>query len=155
MSISADIQFASTSQDTPSDSDIDDWICQTLHYAGQDNAEITVRIVDEAEIASLNNTYRNQNSVTDVLAFPYNLPAAVDLNLLGDVIVCANVVNQQAVELNASVRAHWARIIAHGVLHLCGFDHEQPDEAREMEGAERVILQKLGFEHPDLTKLQS
>ena len=155
MSISADIQFAGTSQDTPSDSDIDDWICQTLHYAGQDNAEITVRIVDEAEIASLNNTYRNQNSVTDVLAFPYNLPAAVDLNLLGDVIVCANVVNQQAVELNASVRVHWARIIAHGVLHLCGFDHEQPDEAREMEGAERVILQKLGFEHPDLTKLQS
>ena len=155
MSISTDIQFASTSQDTPSDSDIDDWICQTLLYAGQNNADITVRIVDETEITSLNKTYRNHNSVTNVLAFTYNLPIQVDFNLLGDVIVCANVVNRQAVELNASVQAHWARIIAHGVLHLCGFDHEQSDQAREMEGAERIILQKLGFEHPNLTELQS
>ena len=146
------IQRISQSESIPSDSEIDDWIRKTLTYACHDDREVTLRIVDESEIEKLNCEYRKVSSPTNVLAFAYHQPPHTELNLLGDVVVCAGVINRQAAELNAPPAVHWARIIAHGVLHLCGYDHLESDEALQMQCAERWILKQFGFIHPDLAE---
>lgn len=150
MKYCADIQVASSSREVPSESDIDDWIRETLTHSGREHAELTVRIVDEAEITALNSRYRQQNAATDVLAFPLKLPGDADTNLLGDVVVCADVVNRQADRHCADRQAHWARIVAHGILHLTGYDHDRPQAASKMESAEGAILERLGLHHPEL-----
>ncbi len=150
MTICIDIQVASSSQDVPSESDIDDWIRETLTQSGCDRAGVTVRVVDEAEITSLNHRFRQQNKATDVLSFPLNPPGGVDTSLLGDVVVCADVINQQADRYHTDRQAHWARIVAHGILHLTGYDHDQPQAALKMESAEGAILERLGLHHPEL-----
>lgn len=149
------IQIQSASQDVPSDSDIEDWIRQTLNHVDRIDAELTVRVVDETEITSLNRTYRHTNSATDVLAFPHRLPSGVGMDLLGDVVICADAINRHATDNNISCRAHWARIIAHGILHLCGYDHAHSTDAVEMQSAEAQILTKIGLCHPELAVLKS
>lgn len=151
MTISATIQNVSSTLEIPSESDIDDWIRTALLHTGRNRAELTLRIVDQEEITSLNRTYRDRNYPTDVLSFAPNLPAGLPLDLLGDIVICADIVNNQANQLNAAMHSHWARIVTHGVLHLCGFDHEDSDEADKMETTEFTILSKLGIQHPDFT----
>ena len=112
--------------------------------------QITLRVVDEAEIADLNSRYRKNPLPTDVLAFSHPLPHGVDLGLVGDGGVCADVINHQADQNAINRQAHWARIITHGVLHLLGYDHDQPQLAQEMESAERTVLSRLGLSHPEL-----
>ena len=151
MSVAAEIQIACSSKDVPSESDIEDWIRETLDQTERSNVELTLRIVDEDEIKSLNRTYRHTDYPTDVLAFPIDPLQEMDVDLLGDVIICADIVNQRAEELNVASRAHWARIVAHGVLHLCGYDHKKQAEATEMESLEGAVLTRLGFRYPELT----
>ena len=153
--MSVNIQIASSSKDVPSDNDIEDWIRQILNHVDRFNAELTVRVVDEIEITDLNRTYRHKNAPTDVLAFPTRLPNDVELDLLGDIVVCAGAVNRHAADNNISRPTHWARIIAHGILHLCGYDHEQSKDAKKMKLAEAEILEKIGFFHPELADLKS
>ncbi len=148
---SSDIQIAESTQDTPSEAEIEDWIRKTLAHTNRDSADITVRVVDSTEITTLNGKYRKQNVHTDVLAFSANLPNGVDIDMLGDVVVCADVINQVAAEMKVKAQAHWARIIIHGVLHLCGYDHQELDQAEKMELAEFQILKQLELEHPELT----
>ncbi len=146
-----EVQIACAAQDAPSSSDIDDWIRSTLESARLSGVELTVRVVDEHEIVSLNRRYREQDKPTDVLAFPCAAPVQLEPVPLGDVVVCAPVVERQALRLQQSRNAHWARIVAHGVLHLCGYDHQTPEEARQMESIEDSILAKLGMK-PDTRK---
>ena len=148
--MSVNIQIASSTKDVPADNDIEDWIRHALNHVNRNDAELTVRVVDEAEITDLNRTYRNTSAPTDVLAFPHQLPDGVDLDLLGDVVVCADVVNRHAANHAISRPAHWARMIAHGILHLCGYDHEHSKDAMDMQLAEAEILKKIGFQHPEL-----
>ncbi len=155
MRLNADIQVASSSQEIPSESDIEEWIRVTLNQSGREGAELTVRIVDEAEITALNSRYRRHEIPTDVLAFTHQLPREINTALIGDVVVCADVINQQADQFQADRQAHWARIIAHGILHLVGYDHDQPQAAREMESAEGAILSRLGLHHPELHEQRS
>ena len=147
------IQRASSSDDIPSDSEIDDWICKTLEYTSRFGAQVTVRIIDEAEMEHLNFSYRKKAYPTDVLAFTYPQGGPCESESIGDVAVCASVVNQQAAALNSALKTHWARIMIHGVLHLCGYDHQCSKDALAMETAEREILLKFGLEHPDLVEL--
>lgn len=153
--MSVNIQISSSSKDLPADTDIDDWIRQTLIHVNRVSAEVTVRVVDETEITDLNRVYRNKNTPTDVLAFPHQLPEGVDVDLLGDVVVCAGVINRHAMDHSISQPAHWARIIAHGILHLCGYDHAEPNDAMNMERAEAEILKKIGLIHVELSRLAS
>jgi len=111
-------------------------------------AELAVRIVDEAESAALNATYRHRQGPTNVLSFPAELPAGVPLALLGDLVICAPVVAQEAREQGKPAEAHWAHLVVHGCLHLLGFDHEAEAEAEAMESLERSILAGLGFPDP-------
>ncbi|MCW8902553.1 rRNA maturation RNase YbeY [Sedimenticola sp.] len=113
-----------------------------------DQAELVVRIVDREESRQLNREYRGKDKPTNVLSFPFEAPAVVESDLLGDLVVCAPVVNEEALAQNKPLQAHWAHLLVHGVLHLLGFDHINEQEAEVMEGLEVEILEALGFPDP-------
>ena len=130
----------------------------------QSNGDISlvIRLVDEDEGKNLNYTYRNKNSATNVLSFPYEVPDyAIDIpelndeysnSHLGDLVLCENVVINEAKAQNKTVEQHWAHLIVHGVLHLQGFDHINDNDAIKMESLEIEILESLGFDNPyDIT----
>ncbi|MFV1981937.1 MAG: rRNA maturation RNase YbeY [Thiohalomonadales bacterium] len=110
--------------------------------------ELTIRIVNETESAGLNEKYRNKNSATNVLAFPFEVENNVDLILLGDLVICAQIVATEARKQSKTELEHWAHLVIHGVLHLQGFDHITIGQAHEMEDMEVQILNKLGFQNP-------
>ncbi len=110
--------------------------------------EITVRIVDEAESHHLNLTYRGKDRPTNVLSFPFECPDEVELPLLGDLVICRQVVEREAEEQGKPLLAHWAHMVVHGSLHLLGYDHIKEDEAVEMESLETKIMTELGFADP-------
>ncbi len=111
-------------------------------------ADIAIRIVDEKEARSLNKHYRGKDYATNVLSFPAELPEGVNLPLLGDLVICAPVVANEALQQNKSLPAHFAHLTVHGVLHLLGMNHEDDREADAMEAIERGILEDLGFADP-------
>lgn len=110
--------------------------------------EVTLRICGVDESQELNQTYRNKNKPTNVLSFPFEPPEHVQLPFLGDLIICAPVVEREAIEQNKAVTDHWAHLSLHGLLHLLGYDHIEDDEANEMEALEICILAKLGIDDP-------
>lgn len=109
---------------------------------------LAIRLVDEDESQALNHQYRHKNAPTNVLSFPCDLPPEVELDLLGDLVICAPVVAREAQEQGKSAEAHWAHMVVHGCLHLLGFDHIEDAEARVMENLETAILQALDFPPP-------
>lgn len=113
-------------------------------------AELTLRIVDKAEITELNATYRQKNKPTNVLSFPFDMPeeCAEEIPLLGDIIICAEVIREEAAAQEKTLTAHWAHMVVHGTLHLLGYDHEQDADAEIMEAEEIRILGLLGFANP-------
>ena len=113
------------------------------------NAELTVRIVGEAESQMLNETYRQKSGSTNVLSFPFE-PVIPEVNagLLGDLVICAPVIAREAGEQGKSLDAHWAHMVVHGVLHLQGHDHQNEAEAEQMEALEIEILNTLGYPNP-------
>jgi probable rRNA maturation factor len=149
--IELDYQNASSESDIPDQQQCLQWLEQFLPEF-QQTSELTVRIVDEAESRELNHNYRDKDKPTNVLSFPFevpeHLPEEIDFPLLGDLVICAQVVNREAQEQNKSTEAHWAHMLLHGCLHLLGYDHIDDNEAEEMESLEIKILQKMGFENP-------
>ena len=112
------------------------------------DAELVVRIVNEAESASLNQTYRHKAGATNVLSFPFAAPAGVPSDLLGDIVICAPVVVREALAQRKALLAHWAHLTIHGVLHLLGYDHQDAAQAEAMEQLEIRILAGLGYPDP-------
>lgn len=111
-------------------------------------AELTVRVVDDAESRALNARWRGIDKPTNVLSFPTEGLAEVAPDLLGDIVICAPQVAREAAAADLAPLAHWAHLTVHGVLHLLGFDHEDDDEAEAMEEKERVVLAGLGYADP-------
>lgn len=120
-------------------------------------AELTIRITDEAESAELNQRYRNRAGPTNILSFAFEPPPGLDLaepacdgigGLLGDLVICAPLVQREAAEQGKTETAHWAHLVVHGTLHLLGFDHMTTTEAAPMEALEMRILGALGFPSP-------
>ncbi|MBO7914483.1 rRNA maturation RNase YbeY [Vibrio splendidus] len=148
MSIELDLQIAvENEQGLPTEQDIQLWLDKTIPQF-QENAELTVRIVDTEESHQLNHDYRGKDKPTNVLSFPFEVPAGMELDLLGDLIICRQVVEKEAEEQNKPLLAHWAHMVVHGSLHLLGYDHIEDDEAEEMESLETEIMQTMGFEDP-------
>ncbi len=141
-----DIQFASD-EPCPTSQALIHWVEAALE--GQ-QAELSLRLVDEAEMADLNLRYRHRQGPTNVLSFPFAAPSGVAPGFLGDVVVCAPVVRREAAQQGKPEVAHWAHIIIHGVLHLRGYDHLTPQEAERMEARECHILSGLGYQDPYL-----
>ncbi|ELO1554861.1 rRNA maturation RNase YbeY [Aeromonas hydrophila] len=150
MSVTLDLQLASASTDgLPSEAQLQGWLDGTI-LGFQQEAEVTVRIVDKAESNELNLTYRGKDKPTNVLSFPFEAPPGLELPLLGDLVICRQVVEREAAEQGKPLMAHWAHMVVHGSLHLLGYDHIEDDEAEEMEALERDIMQELGFADPYL-----
>ncbi len=144
------IELQRTLDTGPAEADIQCWVEAALHHEQRDNTELTVRIVDEAESEALNSRYRDKDYPTNVLSFAYDIPDEVEMNLLGDLVICAPVVQREAQEQGKTEQAHWAHMIVHGVLHLLGFDHLNDSDAQDMERHEIAILAELGFPDPYL-----
>ncbi|MDZ7869859.1 MAG: rRNA maturation RNase YbeY [Rheinheimera sp.] len=149
MAIILDLQQASSANDLPTETEL----LRYLHAAVspfQADAEVTIRIVDETESQQLNFDYREKDKPTNVLSFPFQCPPGIELPLLGDLVICAQVVAREAQEQQKTQQAHWAHMVVHGSLHLLGFDHINDADAEEMEAEEIQILQELGFANPYL-----
>lgn len=128
----------------PSPAALREWASAAL---GAAEGELTIRIVDEAESHELNRRYRGKDKSTNVLSFPYD-GDMLGMPVLGDLVICAPVVQREAREQGKDARAHWAHMVVHGCLHLLGYDHEKDDEAEVMESRERQVLAGLGFDDP-------
>lgn len=147
-----DLQIATeNTENLPTEAQIQEWANRAVPPELSD-VEMTVRIVDEAESHDLNFTYRGKDKPTNVLSFPFECPDEVELGLLGDLVICRQVVEKEAEEQGKPLMAHWAHMVVHGSLHLLGYDHIEDDEAEEMENLETEIMQSLGFEDPYLSE---
>jgi probable rRNA maturation factor len=142
-----EIQAIYKSDSQPDQEHIQRWVDATLEGFNQDT-EIVVRIVNEQESAELNEQYRHKQGPTNILSFPIDVPEGIELNLLGDLVVCAPVLEKEALEQHKALTDHWAHIIVHGVLHLLGYDHIDDDDAELMENKEITILNKLNIKNP-------
>ncbi|MGF1688285.1 rRNA maturation RNase YbeY [Photobacterium japonica] len=148
MSIYLDLQIATeNTEGMPTEANFQQWL-EAAILLFQPNAEVTIRLVDETESHTLNHTYRGKDKPTNVLSFPFESPPGVELDLLGDMIICRQVVEKEAIEQDKPLLAHWAHMVVHGSLHLLGYDHIEDDEAEEMESLETEIMQKMGFADP-------
>jgi probable rRNA maturation factor len=136
----------------PAVADIRAWASAALGRRAA-GAELAVRVVAPAESKRLNARYRGRDRPTNVLSFPVPaLPGpGVGRNApqpLGDLVICARVVREEARQQRKAVRAHWAHLVIHGALHLLGYDHEQLAEARRMERREVAVLKRFGIANP-------
>ena len=110
-------------------------------------AELTIRFVDSAEGRALNHDYRGKDYATNVLTFAYSEDEAED-TVRADLVLCTDVLQQEAAAQNKTVVAHVAHLVVHGVLHAQGYDHEDDAEAEEMEALETQVMARLGFADP-------
>jgi probable rRNA maturation factor len=155
MNISVDLQVACQVDSIPRETDVQTWLEDT-YQAGKPDAgrqsDVSVRVVGEDESRKLNKQYRQQDKPTNVLAFPASLVGLPDdeHDLLGDLVICGPLVEQEAAEQGKSAAGHWGHLLVHGMLHLLGYDHETSGQAAEMESMEKRILANRGVEDPYL-----
>ncbi len=163
-----DIQCACKAEDLPDNAQLRVWAEAALDAHGSATSPgrphgLVIRIVEPQESRRLNRDYRGRDKPTNVLSFPFErppgLPQGTLLDLpfepIGDLVICAPVVESEAVDQGKALSAHWAHMVVHGVLHLLGHDHLSEPEAEQMEDLERQILARLGFPDPytELTPL--
>jgi len=144
------IQLLVDKEQAPSPALLRKWARAVLGDQKQKDTEVTIRIVDRDEMTTLNKTYRKKKGPTNVLSFPADIPKELkgEFPILGDIVICADVVNQEAQTQAKPERSHWAHIVVHGMYHLLGYDHQTDKEAEHMEKLETKTLKKLGFGNP-------
>lgn len=153
-----DLQLATDrTEELPALSQFERWTLAALD-GHRERAELTIRVVEPDESAALNRQYRGIDRPTNVLSFPFALPPGLNLDdnpaddsirdLLGDLVICADVVQREALEQGKELSAHWAHMVLHGVLHLLDYDHLDESEAEIMETLETKLLGALGFPPP-------
>jgi probable rRNA maturation factor len=144
--LSLSVQYALDRTGLPTRAELRRWARAALLQ----DAEVTLRLVDEAEGRQLNHDYRGKDYATNVLSFEYG--ADPDSGAIaGDIVLCAPVVAREAAAQGKPLSAHYAHLVVHGMLHLQGYDHETGEaDALAMEAVERFIMQRLGFPDPYL-----
>ncbi|MCW8935224.1 MAG: rRNA maturation RNase YbeY [Gammaproteobacteria bacterium] len=157
MPVQLDIQLADdiseSIEEPPSSRLLNTWA--QAAWQGEDSSEpvLSLRIVSAAESQQLNNDYRGKNKPTNVLSFPMQIEQQFDDvpmadMMLGDLAICAEVVEREALQQHKTTEAHWAHMVVHGMLHLQGYDHIEEQDAQQMESLETAIMQQLGFLDP-------
>lgn len=131
----------------PGNAALKQWISAAIGNR-REKAEVSLRITDTNEIKTLNQQYRGKDYATNVLSFPADLPPELKLPHLGDIVICAEVVEREAAEQHKTSTAHWAHMVVHGTLHLLGYDHIDDADAEIMEALEIEILSTLNFTNP-------
>ena len=148
-----EVQYATHEADSvsrqgiPTQHEFHSWVVAALVPVNH-AVEMVIRVVDEHESRQLNSRYRGKDRPTNVLSFPFQVPAGVDSDHLGDLVICAELVEREAREQQKKAMDHWAHMVVHGVLHLRGLDHQTEEQAGEMEDLEKEILAGLGIEDP-------
>ena len=137
------VQYAIDATGLPRRAELRKWLRAALRR----DAEVTLRIVAEDEGRALNREYRKRDYATNVLTFVYQ--EELD-GLVGDIVLCAPVVEREATEQRKPLTAHFAHLVIHGALHLQGYDHEDDSDAQAMEASEVQILARLGYDNPYL-----
>ena len=154
--IKVDIQIVCENYNVPSKEDFETWIMlsiRNIDFILERDFEIGIRAVNESESKRLNKQYRKINQSTNILSFFSSMDDNIRWSKtipkpLGDLVICAPVIEREAIEQGKELFAHWAHMIVHGMLHLVGFDHAVEHEAYEMESLEVDILEELGFSNP-------
>lgn len=134
------VQIACQDKELPSDQELGSWVRAAL----DGSATLTIRFVDSEEGAALNDQFRQKNSPTNVLTFPYAYEPCYE----ADLVLCPEVVRREAVEQRKSLNAHYAHLLIHGTLHAMGYDHQTEEEASAMEALEIDIMASFGFDDP-------
>lgn len=155
-----DVQCMYADVTVPSDQSLHQWAAATTNFLVKENLleeqdfEIAILVVDKVDSQFLNNQYRQKDSPTNVLSFPFDVPNIFKqhqtTNILGDIIICAPIIEVESDQQNKSIEEHWAHMVVHGVLHLLGYDHLNNADANIMEGLEIKILSTLGYTNPYL-----
>lgn len=152
MNVQVDVQQVAAEQSALNANEIAAWVARVLQATGNvRDAELAVRVVDAAEMQQLNSEYRGKDKPTNVLSFPAGAMAGLPDDAgtpLGDIVICASVLGEEAKQQGKSVQHHWAHLIVHGTLHLLGYDHEESAEAADMEAQEVRILTAHGIGNP-------
>ncbi len=155
MTVSLLVQRVARDELTPGDDQLKSWVESGLQ-GDKTPYEVTIRLVDEAESRQLNATYRQRKSATNVLSFPAGIPEIIQLELesrsgsrpLGDLVICVPVIKREALEQEKAEMDHWAHLVVHGILHLLGHDHAEPEQAKAMEKLEKDILASMQISDP-------
>jgi len=142
-----DIQIATEFSEIPSEQQFQRWMDTVLTEPSQ-NSEIVIRLVDKAESAELNQQYRHKSGPTNILSFPFEAPEVIESDLLGDLVICAPLIAEEAQQQHKKPEHHWAHITIHGILHLLGYDHIEEVDAEEMEALEIRFLNMLKIANP-------
>ena len=145
--ITLDLQIACEFENLPSQEQFELWANKALAELKPD-AELTIRISELSESQQLNHEYRGKDKPTNVLSFPFEAPPGIELPLIGDLIICPDVVKQESIEQEKTFHDHFAHMVIHGCLHLMGFDHIDSEEADEMESLEKRLLSDLQITDP-------
>lgn len=152
-SIILDIQWLEDcSQWKISELDVHRWVSACFYELGISNIELALRVVDRREMLELNSIYRGRKNETNVLSFANGNTDELGVMLLGDIVICAPVLLEEASQQEKEPAAHFAHLLVHGILHLLGYDHLQNAEAEEMEMIEAKILSTMGWSDPYLEK---
>lgn len=152
MTARIDVQVAIQDPSVPASSDLALWVRRAIDAAGGQRAgDVSVRVVDATEMRRLNGEFREQDKTTNVLSFPAGDIAGLPMDAaspLGDIVICAAVVNEEAQQQGKTPDDHWAHMMVHGTLHLLGFDHENDEDAEAMEDLEIQVLTAHGIANP-------
>ncbi|MEW6330923.1 MAG: rRNA maturation RNase YbeY [Pseudomonadota bacterium] len=151
MNLQLSVQYGLARAGLPAKSSFRRWANAALRGLVRGRVAVGVRIVGAAESADLNRRFRRKQGPTNVLSFPFEAPSGTRSEVLGDLVICAPVVQREAHAQRKPVRAHWAHMVVHGILHLRGYDHMNRRDAAVMEKKEIRILKELGFANPYLS----
>ncbi|AAO27105.1 hypothetical protein YbeY [Buchnera aphidicola str. Bp (Baizongia pistaciae)] len=124
------------------------WIRSSLMHVYQSNIKVLIRIVEKSEIKSLNYKFRQKNKATNILSFSYINDKMIDKNYIGDLIICSEIVTEEAKKKNVTLESHWAHITIHGILHLLGYNHDNLNNRIKMEYLETKIMASLNYKNP-------
>ena len=154
--VNLDVQIASDVSSVPQESEIRSWLEDAISAVLKEqegSCEVAVRIVDETEGRELNRRFRQQDKSTNVLSFPaadnvVDPLCGSDCRSLGDIVICAPLVEREAAQQGKQAASHWGHLLLHGTLHLLGYDHQTEEDATQMEALERQLLASRGIEDP-------
>ncbi len=132
----------------PNEQQMIQWASSVLNEHTSGSKTLCISIVDETQSQALNKQYRHKDKPTNVLSFPAEIPESLKLPILGDIIICSNIVVQEAIAHNISTEMRWAHMITHGILHLLGYDHINEKDAEIMENLETGLLTRWGYSDP-------
>jgi len=148
MPLKINLQLVIDDEKIPDETQLLQWANAAAAACQCSELELTIRVTDIEESAELNNRYRHKTGPTNVLSFPFEDPPGIETGILGDLVICAPVVQREADEQNKLLNEHWAHMLVHGVLHLCGYDHTDKSGTDEMESLETRIITGLDFPPP-------